>query len=570
MMPVLVLTARDRFADLVSGFKAGADDFLTKPFRNEEVVLRLNALIRRAAGRQGPVRLGELTLDAASGEIEKSGLPLKLTAFERRMLRYLMLAGARSVGRAELAEHLYEGDTDRDFNSLEVLVSRLRRKIAPMRILSNRGEGYRLDGRKRPVSAAGGRSLERSVAGTLVVSIAAVMALALLLSVLLLKETIERRIDQRLAAAAAELQNAVSRPGSGGLTLDEAPADPVFEERGSGWGWLVREEDRILARSRSLGGGGLPPGGAGAVARVPAAEGEVRALTVAIRSAPGLSLTVAAPQQAVWQELAADIRVVAGAIVLLGAVLMAVAVWQARRALAPALALARDLERVREGALERLPDSGIREVAVVHGLINDLLAERRRSAAEARDAAAKLAHGLKTPLAVIAARADAGGAAPDAKVMEAVGAMQRLVAVHLAAARATRKSRVGRQRTLLRPIVEDLAAAFRHRSIDRAIAARSFFLPISPSTCLRTRPWRQWGTSSTTLSATPARVSRSHSPPPHRGLSHCAWRTMAPASVAHRRILRPATGWGSRSLRICWSGTAEPSPSERETGAAPA
>ncbi len=321
------------------------------------------------------------------------------------------------------------------------------------------------------MSAAAGRSLERSVAGTLIVSIAAVMTLALLLSVLLLKETIERRIDQRLAAAAAELQNAVSRPGSGGLTLDETPADPVFEDRGSGWGWLVREGDRILARSRSLGGGGLPQGSAGVVARVPATDGEVRALTVAIRSAPGLSLTVAAPQQAVWRELAADIRIVAGAIVLLGAVLMAVAVWQARRALAPALALARDLERVREGTLERLPDSAIREVSAVHGLINDLLAERRRAAAEARDSAAKLAHGLKTPLAVIAARADAGGAAPDAKVMEAVGAMQRLVAVHLAAARATRKSRVGRQRTLLRPIVEDLAAAFRHRSIDRAIAA---------------------------------------------------------------------------------------------------
>ncbi len=321
------------------------------------------------------------------------------------------------------------------------------------------------------MSAAAGRSLERSVAGTLVVSIAAVMTLALLLSVLLLKETIERRIDQRLVAAASELQNAVSRPGSGGLTLDETPADPVFEERGSGWGWLVRENDRILARSRSLGGGGLPQGGAGAVERVPVAEGEVRAITVAIRSAPGLSLTVAAPQQAVWRELAADIRIVAGAIVLLGAVLMAVAVWQARRALAPALALARDLERVREGTLERLPDSAIREVSVVHGLINDLLAERRRAAAEARDSAAKLAHGLKTPLAVIAARADAGGAAPDAKVMEAVGAMQRLVATNLAAARATRKSRVGRQRTLLRPIVEDLAAAFRHRSLDRAIAA---------------------------------------------------------------------------------------------------
>jgi signal transduction histidine kinase len=321
------------------------------------------------------------------------------------------------------------------------------------------------------MSAGAGRSLERSVAATLIVSIAAVMVLALLLAVLLLKETIERRIDQRLSAAAAELQNAVSRPGSGGLTLDETPADPVFEDRGSGWGWLVREGDRILARSRSLGGGGLPQGGAGAVERVRAEDGEVRALTVAIRSTPGLSLTVAAPQQAVWRELAADIRVVAGAIALLGAVLVAVAVWQARRALAPALSLARDLERVREGSLDRLPDSAIQEVAVVHRLINDLLVERRQAAAEARESAAKLAHGLKTPLAVIAARADAGGAAPDAKVMEAVGAMQRLVATNLAAARATRRSRVGRQRTLLRPIVEDLAAAFRHRSLDRGIAA---------------------------------------------------------------------------------------------------
>ncbi len=321
------------------------------------------------------------------------------------------------------------------------------------------------------MSAGAGRSLERSVAATLIISIAGVMVLALLLTVLLLKETIERRIDQRLAAAAAELQNAVSRPGSGGLTLDETPADPVFEERGSGWGWLVRDGDRILARSRSLGGAGLPQGGAGAVERVPAGEGEVRALTVAIRSSPGLSLTVAAPQQAVWRELAADIRVIVGAIALLGAVLVAVAVWQARRALAPALALARDLERVREGSLERLPDSSIQEVAVVHGLINDLLAERRQAAAEARDSAAKLAHGLKTPLAVIAARADRDGAAPDAKVMEAVGAMQRLVATNLAAARATRRSRVGKQRTLVRPIVADLANAFRHRSLDRAITA---------------------------------------------------------------------------------------------------
>ncbi len=315
------------------------------------------------------------------------------------------------------------------------------------------------------------RSLERSVARTLILSIAAVMAVALILSALLLTQTIERRLDQRIATAAAELQTAITRSDSGGLVLAEPPLDPVFEERGSGWGWLARDGERILARSRSLAGGELPSGPQNVIARIAGDGGERRVLTVSVRGVPGLTLTVAAPQRAVWRELVADLRIVAGAIALLGAALALVAAWQAKRALAPAGELARDLESVRAGTLARLPESPIREVAAVHGLINDLLAERRQASADAQESAAKLAHGLKTPLAVIAARADVGGAAPDARVMEAVGAMQRLVTANLAAARATRRSLVGRQRTLIRPVLDDLVAAFRHKFLDRGIAA---------------------------------------------------------------------------------------------------
>jgi two-component system OmpR family response regulator len=145
VLPVLILTARDRFADLVSGFKAGADDFLRKPFRNEEVVLRLYALIRRGAAHAQPVvACGELALDSASGELTLSGLPMRLTAFERRVLRYLLHRRGAVVSRTELSEHVYERETDRDFNSLEVIVSRLRRKIGDCRIESLRGEGYLL------------------------------------------------------------------------------------------------------------------------------------------------------------------------------------------------------------------------------------------------------------------------------------------------------------------------------------------------------------------------------------------------------------------------------------------
>jgi two-component system OmpR family response regulator len=144
-MPVLILTARDAWADKVQGFRAGADDYLTKPFRTEEVIVRLRALIRRAAGfADSVIACGDLALDTQLGAFTLSGMPLKLTAFEWRILVYLIHRAESVVSRSELVEHAYEDHVDRDYNSIEVIVGRLRKKIGRDRILTIRGMGYRL------------------------------------------------------------------------------------------------------------------------------------------------------------------------------------------------------------------------------------------------------------------------------------------------------------------------------------------------------------------------------------------------------------------------------------------
>jgi two-component system OmpR family response regulator len=144
-MPVLVLTARDSWADKVRGFRAGADDYVLKPFRMEEVVMRLQTLVRRAAGHaSAEVAAGALALDSATGAVTLAGLPVRLTAFEARLLRWLLLHKGRVVTRTALSEQMYDGDGDRDFRSLEVVIGRIRRKIGEGRIETVRGEGYRL------------------------------------------------------------------------------------------------------------------------------------------------------------------------------------------------------------------------------------------------------------------------------------------------------------------------------------------------------------------------------------------------------------------------------------------
>jgi two-component system OmpR family response regulator len=144
-MPVLILTARDRWSEKVAGFDAGADDYLTKPFVTEELLARLRALMRRAAGHAtAALECGDLRLDTRSARASVNGEPIKLTAHEYKVLSYLIHHQGRVVPRTELVEHIYDQDFDRDSNTIEVFVGRLRRKIGSNRILTERGLGYRL------------------------------------------------------------------------------------------------------------------------------------------------------------------------------------------------------------------------------------------------------------------------------------------------------------------------------------------------------------------------------------------------------------------------------------------
>ena len=143
--PVLILTARDRWSDKVQGFDAGADDYVAKPFHLEEVLARIRALLRRSAGHaKSELNCGAVRLDTRTGRVTVDGNPVKLTSHEYRLLSYLMHHTGRVVSRSELVEHLYDQDFDRDSNTIEVFVGRIRRKLGVEVIQTVRGLGYLL------------------------------------------------------------------------------------------------------------------------------------------------------------------------------------------------------------------------------------------------------------------------------------------------------------------------------------------------------------------------------------------------------------------------------------------
>ncbi len=147
--PILILTARGRWQDKVEGLEAGADDYLVKPFHTEELLARLRALIRRTGGwTQAVLACGPIALDTGSQQVTLAGQRVELTAYEYKLLEYLMLRAGMVISKTELTEHLYQEDEDRDSNVLEVLVGRLRRKLDPDRTLNPietlRGRGYRI------------------------------------------------------------------------------------------------------------------------------------------------------------------------------------------------------------------------------------------------------------------------------------------------------------------------------------------------------------------------------------------------------------------------------------------
>jgi len=146
--PILVLTARAEWQDKVAGLEAGADDYLTKPFHIEELMARVNALIRRAGGHAQPrIQFGPVTVDLSSQRVYLNGAEIELTSFEYKVLNYLVIHPGELVSKTDLSEHIYEEDADRDSNVIEVFIGRLRRKLDPDGTLNPietlRGRGYR-------------------------------------------------------------------------------------------------------------------------------------------------------------------------------------------------------------------------------------------------------------------------------------------------------------------------------------------------------------------------------------------------------------------------------------------
>jgi two-component system response regulator PhoP len=146
--PILILTARDRWQDKVAGLQAGADDYVTKPFHTEEIVARVQALLRRAAGSADPVlRGGPIELDTRTQRVRVAGQEIELTSYEYKVLEHLMLSAGKIVTKSELTDRLYDEDLERDSNVIEVFVGRLRRKLDPDNSLrpieTLRGRGYR-------------------------------------------------------------------------------------------------------------------------------------------------------------------------------------------------------------------------------------------------------------------------------------------------------------------------------------------------------------------------------------------------------------------------------------------
>ena len=146
VMPVLVLTARDSWSDKVAGLDAGADDYVAKPIQTEELIARLRALIRRASGNaSSELTAGDIRLDTRSGKVTRAGEAVKLTAQEYKLLSYLLHHKGKVVSRTELIEHIYDQDFDRDSNTIEVFVTRIRKKLGQDVITTIRGLGYSLE-----------------------------------------------------------------------------------------------------------------------------------------------------------------------------------------------------------------------------------------------------------------------------------------------------------------------------------------------------------------------------------------------------------------------------------------
>ncbi len=457
-MPVLVLTARDSWSDKVAGLDAGADDYLAKPFQTEELIARLRALIRRAAGvASSELDAGDIRLDTRSGKVTKAGEPVKLTAQEYKLLSYLMHHKGKVVSRTELIEHIYDQDFDRDSNTIEVFVTRIRKKLGADVITTIRGLGYSLEDSPRLNDAAvngrcgEGQGTPRGVAdpahdrrrGDLDRRASADRWLCARPSAVarhrpefrpaarICPERDDRRIGNR-SRWRGSLHPAAGRPavpralfrapisrlrararkhslpgrcGIGGLSVDDGHNDVELHKRDS---FEFEDEPlRILERDVILPGSNVRWRFQVAQSR-DAIDGQIRELrTTLIRSFAAL-----------------------------GAGLLVLAALQAFYGLWPLRRVRREVASIRGGTQTRISEDFPREVEPLVDEINELLAHSEEQAEEARRHAGNLAHALKTPLTVITNAATAHSADLNDTVIREAAVMRRQVDHHLARARA--------------------------------------------------------------------------------------------------------------------------------------
>lgn len=312
------------------------------------------------------------------------------------------------------------------------------------------------------------RSLSRRIITVAAISAGLIMLIAAIAAGLLLQTHIERGFDARLRQEAQELLGGLSRAEDGTLIIATVPDSSAYEQRFSGWYWLIRDKDEVAARSRSLITHELPRVEASATLLATGPRGEaLRTVTVQGRAdgaQTSFIVTVAGPQSEIDRVLAAELVAVVAGMAVLGLALIGVLWWQINQSLSPLKDLARDIEQLRDGHIPALPASGYVELSRLTATINELLGQSRGLVAGYRERAAKLAHALKTPLALIAARAGAHGAIPDEKVLDALAAMQRQIDHNLKRARAASGSSAFATRVPVAEVVADLMFAFGHAS----------------------------------------------------------------------------------------------------------
>ena len=318
------------------------------------------------------------------------------------------------------------------------------------------------------------RSLGRRIVAVAALSVSLVMLVATVAAAMLLKVHIEQGFDSRLRQDARLLLAGLWRDKDGTLVIEWLPDNAEYEQRLSGWYWLIREKDNIVARSRSLVTYELPRAMVRGQHQIAGPRGETLRVVMIEQmpegASPPLSVTVAGPQSGVDRVVFADVVPLVAGLVALGLVLTGVLWWRVNRSLAPLKELVDNIERLRDGGIPVLPPSGYVELSRLTTTINELLGQSRSLVIGYRDRAAKLAHALKTPLALIAARTSGQEQGPDRKVLDAVSAMQRQIDHNLKRVRVLSGSSAFATRVPVAEIVSDLMFALGHAHAARSLS----------------------------------------------------------------------------------------------------